>query len=176
MSGIPKATTLTSAPLRHRLRVELNAPVPEVWELVGTHERLPEYSAGIERVAVTSGREARVCYFRPGDGVTNGMVLRELIRWEAPNVGYATSAEVPNDFGLTNDLGIVTVVAAPQGTTFTWEQYYDHSDLPAVRSSFDEGIADIGERLIQRFGGRVVERYVDGPLSSDVATERVPAG
>ena len=165
MPTIPNPASLTSAPLRHRLVVELGAPVPEVWALVGNHERLPEYSAGIARVVVTEHRGARVCYFRPVPGSAQGIVLREVIRWEEPNLGYSTSAEPANDFGLANDLSLVTVAAAPGGTRFTWEQYYDHPDLPAMRAGFDEGIADIGERLVARFGGRVLERYADGPFS-----------
>jgi hypothetical protein len=166
MTGIPSAATFTSAPLRHRLRVELNAPVPEVWALVGDHERLPEYSEGIGRVVLTAGRDARICYFPPQGGAGEGIVLKEIIRWEAPNVGYATSAAEPNDFGLVNDLSIVTVAAAPDGTLATWEQYYDHPDLPAMRANFDQGIVDIGERLVARFGGRILERFVDGEMST----------
>lgn len=45
----------------------------------------------------------------------------------------------------------------------TWEEYHDSADLPVARASFDDGIADIAARLVARFGGRVVERYVDGP-------------
>src|SRR5262245_55217565 len=92
MTRIPDAATLTSAPLRHRLRVELDAAVPDVWTLIGTHERFPEYSAGIERVVVTSARDERVCYFRPPAGAAEGIALRERIRWEMPNVGYSASA------------------------------------------------------------------------------------
>ena len=161
MTEIPRAATFTTAPLRHRLRVELNAPVREVWALVGDHRRLPEYSEGIERVDVTPDRGARICHFRPPQGATEGIVLRELIRWEKPAVGYSTSADIPNDFGLINDLSIVTVAPASEGTLFTWEQYYDHPDLPAMLASFDEGIVDIGQRLAARFGGRIVERYLD---------------
>jgi Polyketide cyclase / dehydrase and lipid transport len=164
MTDVPNATALTSAPLRHRLRVELNAPVPRVWSMVGDHRRLPEYSEGIERVVVTEGGTARVCHFRAPDGASDGIVLRERIRWEAPDVGYSTSAEEPNEFGLANDLSIVTVAPAAQGTLFTWEQYYDHPDLPAMRAGFDQGVVDIGQRLIAAFGGRILERYVDGPL------------
>ena len=76
-------------------------------------------------------------------------------------VGYATSALVPNDFGLTNDLALVTLAAVAGVTAFTWEQYYDHPDLPMMRANFNEGLLDIGQRLTDRFGGRIVERYVD---------------
>ena len=163
MTDIPRAETLTTAPLRHRLSVEFDGQVREVWALVGDHRRLPEYSEGIERVDLAPGREARICHFRRPEGATQGVVLRERIRWEKPAVGYSTSADVPNDFGLINDLSIVTVAPASEGTRFTWEQYYDHPDLPAMLASFDEGIVDIGQRLVARFGGRVVERCLDRP-------------
>jgi hypothetical protein len=164
-ANTPDAIDLTTAPLRHRLRVALDAPVGEVWALVGDHARLPEYSAGIAHVEVPDDR-VRVCHFRPQPGAAEGVVLRERIRWQARNFGYAASAEPDNAFGLTNDLSIVTVVATGEGTMFTWVQHYDHGDLPAMRAGFDAGIADIGERLVARFGGRVVERYVDGPRAA----------
>ena len=163
MANVPPASTFTTAPLRHRLRVELNAPIAEVWALVGAHERLSEYSAGIERVEVTNSPRGRVCYFGPQAGPAAGLVSRERIVWEEPKVGYVTSTDPDNDFGLINDVGIVTVATTAQGTLLTWEQYYDHQDLAAARASFDEGIADIGQRLVDRFGGRVLERFVDGP-------------
>lgn len=163
MTTPPVATTYTSAPLRHRFCVELHAPPSEVWPLVGDHTRLPEYSVGITRVEMASDGRSRVCHFGTPDG-SEGFVLREQIRWEEANVGYATSAEAPNTFGLADDLSMVTIAAAPVGTLFTWEQYYNHPDLPATRANFDAGIGDIGERLVARFRGRVVEHYVDGPL------------
>lgn len=157
----PGAATFTSAPLRHRLRVELHAPAREVWALVGDHTRLPEYSAGLERVELTARREARVCRFRPRDGA-EGASLREVIRWEAAGIGYATSAEPGNAFGLEHDLSLVTLAPSGQGTIVTWEQHYDSADLPLMRAEFDGALADMGARLAARFGGRIVERWVDG--------------
>lgn len=90
-----------------------------------------------------------------------GPTLREQIRWEAKDVGYATTAEPGNAFGLIDNLSLVTVTPAPSGTLLTWEEYYDSADLPASRASFDDGLADIAARLIARFSGRVLERYVD---------------
>jgi hypothetical protein len=162
---VPNANVFTTAPLRHRLRVELNAPVPEVWAIVGRHDRMPEYSAGIASVRIEQapdGTLARVCQFRSPDGTGAGPEGREQIRWEAANIGYATTAEAGNPFGLSNDLSLVTVEPAATGTLFTWDQHYDAADPTAVRGSFDDAFADMATRLVARFGGRVVERYMDG--------------
>ncbi len=159
---VPRADSFTTAPLRHRLRVELHAPITEVWTLVGDHARMPEYLGGIAAVEVEADRGARVCHFRGPDG-GEGPSFREHIRWERNRVGYATSGEPGNAFGLVDDLSLVTVTAGPEGTVYTWDQHYDAADLPPIRASFDEAFADMGVRLVARFGGRVLERYMDGP-------------
>ncbi len=91
------------------------------------------------------------------------MVLREQVRWYAPGLGYATSAEAGNAFGLENDLSLVTVEADGAESLFTWDQHYDIDIkmLDEMRTSFDEGLTDIGERLIRRFGGEIIERCAD---------------
>ncbi len=165
-TAIPDVKSLTSAPLRHRLRIELNAPVSEVWALIGSHVRMPEFSAGIAAVELerdVAGAPVRVCKFRSPDGKGEGPALRERVRWEAANVGYAASSEPGNPFGLEDSVELVTMAPASNGTTVTWDEYYNNPDLPAARASFDDGLADIGERLVAKFGGRVVERFLDGP-------------
>jgi polyketide cyclase/dehydrase/lipid transport protein len=152
MIMLPDPAVYTTAPLRNRIRLELTAPVGEVWGLVGDHRRLPEYSAGIESVDVATDEGARTCRFRATDA-TPSMDLTERIRWYIPRVGYSASATEPNPFQLTNDLSIVTVGPADGGTVFEWAQYFDSPDLPAAVQSFDQGLVDIAERLIARFGG-----------------------
>ena len=49
-SAVPSASDFTSSPLRNRVCLELDAPVVEVWELIGDLSRFPEYSVGLERV------------------------------------------------------------------------------------------------------------------------------
>jgi len=166
-TGIPNAKDFTPAPLRHRLRLELKAPVSDVWALIGQHVRMPEYSAGISSVEIeqaSDGARSRVCQFRSPDGSGVGPRLRERIRWEAPNVGYATTIDPDNPFGLANCLELLTVAAVPAGTLLTWDEYYDSPDLRVARASFDDGLADIGQRLVARFGGRILERHTDVPL------------
>jgi hypothetical protein len=165
-TNIPAATSLTSAPLRNRIRVALNAPVPEVWALVGDPSRLPEYSAGLERVETKRGAggvpEEYACYFKPAEAGGAGAVSRDFIRWYEPARGWASRGEEPNDFGLRNSLHLVTLTPSEQGTLLSWDAYYDAVDLDMNRAGLDDALADIAAQLVARFGGRVVERYVDG--------------
>jgi hypothetical protein len=162
-SSAPSPTEFSTAPLRNRIRVELNASPREVWALIGDLERFPEYSAGLERVEATRDSAGRcteyVCHFRAPGPDAPGIVHREVIRWYEADRGYASVATEPNDFGLQHALTLVTLEPAGRGTILTWSQYFDGADVPAMRAAFDEALADIGARLAARFGGRVAERY-----------------
>lgn len=162
----PNIAALTSAPLRNRMRIELEAPVSEVWALLGNLARFPEYSTGLERVDAkvdSSGRCIEyVCHFKPREQGAPGISERNLMRWYEPNRGYASSAEEGNAFGLTNDLNLVTVEPSEDGAILMWEEYYDALDLEMNRAEFDRALADLGENLVRRFGGRILERYVEG--------------
>ena len=94
---VPNAASFTSAPLRNRIRVELKAPVPNVWALMGDLTRYPEYSSGLERVEVkkdSSGMLTEyVCRFKPQEEGGESVLHRELMRWYQPNRGYASISE-----------------------------------------------------------------------------------
>jgi carbon monoxide dehydrogenase subunit G len=168
MTTLPQATSFSSAPLRNRLRLELNAPVPEVWALVGDPARLPEYSSGVERVEVRKDQNGRpgeyVCHFRPHSEGEEGFVHREVVRWHEPNAGYASSASADNGLGLRNDVNLVALEPSTEGTILTWHVHFEAENLDLNASSYDAALADIGKNLVRRFGGRILERYVDGPL------------
>src|SRR5262245_4051950 len=148
-------STLTSTPLRNRIRVELNAPISDVWALLGNLARYPEYSFGLEKVEAnvdSSGACTEyVCHSKPQADGGESVVHREIIRWYEPNRGYASSGEEGNAFGLTNDLTLVTVELSNEGTIMTWSQYYDAPDLDMSKAVFDQALADIGENLVRRF-------------------------
>jgi uncharacterized protein (TIGR02246 family) len=161
----PALATLTSAPLRNRIRVELDAPVATVWTLLGDLARFPEYSAGLERVDTTLDSAGRcteyVCHFKPMAPGEPGIVDRNVVRWYEPAAGYASSGK-DSAFGLIDDVNLVTLEPAQAGTLLTWDEYFHAQDVGAMRASFDDALADIADRLIARFGGRVRERFVDG--------------
>jgi hypothetical protein len=92
-----------------------------------------------------------------------GIVDRNVVRWYEQNVGYASSAQGDNAFGVSEDLTLVTVERSGDGTVVTWEEYYEAADLAMMRAEYDDAFADIAERFIARFGGQIVERTVDGP-------------
>ncbi len=43
----------------------------------------------------------------------------------------------------------------------TWDEYYDAQDLDMNKAAYGQALAYIGENLVRRFGGMVVERYVE---------------
>lgn len=167
---VPDIKTLTKAPLRHRLRVSLRVKVDAVWEVVGDLSRMPEYSAGLARVDVergTGGVPARfVCHFKPTEPGGAIIVHPNTIPWYKPKLGWASADVEPNDFGLTGSVHLVTLQPSAEGTLVTWIVHYNAPDLDAQRTGLDLALADIGERLVTRFGGEVVERYLDVPRSA----------
>jgi hypothetical protein len=164
---VPAASTFTSAPLRNRLRVQLNQPPDVVWSLVGDPSRMPEYSAGLERVDSRTDPGGActeyTCHFRPRTAGEEGIVDRNVVRWYERHIGYASSAQAGNVFGVTNDLNLVSVEPSKEGTIVTWDEYYEATDLAMMRAEYDDAFADIAKRLIARFGGHVIERTVDAP-------------
>ena len=165
LTEAPKVTNFTDAPLHNRVQIELFATASDVWSLVGDISRLPEYSSGLEEVEVnpndgTVPREY-ICHFKPSESGSEGFVHRELVRWYEPNIGFASVAEEPNVFGLSKTLSLITLRSTPGGTTVTWEQYYYASDLEMNKAAFDQALTDIATRLVERFGGRIVERRVE---------------
>jgi ketosteroid isomerase-like protein len=159
----PAIATLTPAPLRNRIRAALDAPPTEVWALIGDLARLPEYSEGLERVDPTLASDGRctefVCHFKPVAEGQTGVVDRNVVRWYEPGQGYASSGTPGNPFGLSQDLNLLTLQPASGGTLLTWDEYFEAENVEAMRASFDQALVDIADRLIARFGGRLIERF-----------------
>jgi uncharacterized protein (TIGR02246 family) len=167
----PPIATLTPAPLRNRIRAQLDAPIGEVWALVGDLARLPDYSEGLERLDPTLASDGRClefeCHFKPVAEGQPGIVDRNIVRWYEPGRGYASSGVPGNAFGLSDDLNLVTLQPTSGGTLLTWDEYFEAQDVDAMRASYDQALVDIADRLVTRFGGRVIERFVgDGTAAA----------
>jgi Polyketide cyclase / dehydrase and lipid transport len=165
-TGVPSASEFTSIPLRNRLRLQLDAPVSEVWELVGDLSRFPEYSAGLDRVDVELDDEGRcveyTCYFKPVEEGAEGAVSRDVMKWYEPNRGYL-SVEVDGSWGGGGTVALTTLDPVAVGTRVTCDMHFDAEDLEAMKTHMDVGVfGDMAANLIARFGGKVTERYVEG--------------
>lgn len=158
--GVPSTSEFTSSPLRNRIRVELDAPLSEVWELMGDLSRFPEYSVGLERVEVKQDEDGRcteyTCYFKPFEEGSESAVSRDVMKWYEPNRGYL-SVEVEGG----NTVALMTLDPISGGTRVTYDMHFDAEDLDATKTIIDEALVDIAENLIARFGGRVTDRYVE---------------
>ena len=165
VSGAPSPSEFTASPLRNRLRLELDAPVSDVWELIGDLTRFPEYSGGLDRVEaeVDDGRCVEyTCYFKPVeiDGGSLSSVSRDVMKWYEPNRGYL-SVEVEGNTGTEGTVAFATFEPTPAGTRVDYQMYFDSEDLDTMKAHLDEVFVDMADRLIARFGGRVLDRYVE---------------
>src|SRR5262245_12917942 len=156
-------TRLINAPLRNRLRLELAAPVADVWTLVGDLARMPDYSAGLERVEARLDAHGHcdeyTCYFKPMQPGDEGLVSRDIIAWYRHGRGWASHAAPGDPFGLSDDLHLVTVESSTEGTLLTWDAYYQAQDLTTMQQHLREALSDIGHNLLERFGGCLIHCY-----------------
>ena len=163
MTNALEPTTFIKAPLRNRLRVDLRTTIADVWALVGKPERMPSYSVGLERVESKTDAHGNcveyTCHFKPALPGENGMVSRDIMLWYQANRGWASRSTTSEAFGLSNDLHIVTVEPSTEGALLTWDAYYQAHDLQAMKAHLQEALADIGQNLLQRFGGRLIHCY-----------------
>jgi hypothetical protein len=163
-SGVPSPSAFTSIPLRNRLSMELEAPVSEVWELMGELARFPEYSEGLDRVEAKQDADGRcveyTCYFKPAEEGVEGAVSRDVMKWYEPERGYL-SVEVDGNTGTETAVAFMTVDPIPGGSRVTFDMHYDSEDLNAMKTHMDEVYSDMARRLTNRFGGKVIERYVE---------------
>jgi hypothetical protein len=82
------------------------------------------------------------------------------MKWYEPHCGHL-SVEIEGDAGTEGAVAFVTLDPTANGALVTYEMYYDAEDLDAMKAQLDEVFVDIADRLIARFGGRVLERYVE---------------
>ena len=167
-SKTPRASEFVNSPLRNRIQLELDVPVSEVWKLVGDHARMPEYSEGLQKVTATfnpSGKcEEYVCFFKPLDAGGEEIIHKALVIWYEPNVGWASVDEEPNAFDLLQSLSLVTLLSERGKTILNWDMHFTSGTPEMVqmnKSSLEQALDDISGKLIDRFGGRILNRFVE---------------
>ena len=67
--ALPTADKWVKSPLRNSVKLELNAPIAEVWELVGNPSNMPTFSSGLNKVDTKSDGSGKyteyTCHFKP---------------------------------------------------------------------------------------------------------------
>src|SRR5215218_1289592 len=94
---LPKAHSIVASPLRNQIKLALNAPVPEVWAVIGDPRRMPEYSEGLQKVD-RKNDESGTCtaytgYFKPVDPGGQPVNHKASMKWYEPNRGWASLDE-----------------------------------------------------------------------------------
>jgi hypothetical protein len=166
ISKAPLASEFVSSPLRNRIKLELNASVNEVWQLVGDPGRMPEYSEGLKSVETKQDENGNcteyLCHFKPTTEGEPGIDHRVVMKWYEPLKGWASLDEEPNAFGLKESLTLITFESKNDKTILRWDMHFNADDVEMNRSSLEMALNDISKRLIDRFGGKVIETFVEG--------------
>jgi hypothetical protein len=86
--------------------------------------------------------------------------------WHEPNKGWASLDEEPNAFGFQQSLTFITFEQKGNKTILEWTMHFDCENQEMLQmnlSSLKQALnGEIAQRLIDKFGGRILESYVDG--------------
>ncbi|GAA3638402.1 hypothetical protein GCM10022397_24900 [Flavivirga jejuensis] len=167
----PDASQFVTSPLRNRIKLQLNAPIPEIWALVGKLDRMPEYSSGLKKVDATYDADNKctnyTCHFFPMEEGGDVTTHSETIKWYEPNIGFASKAHEPNLLGLQEALSIITFKDKGEHTVLQWETYFTAENEEMIQMNimgFEQALnIDIAQNLIKKFGGKVLESYINKP-------------
>ncbi|MDO5968275.1 SRPBCC family protein [Flavivirga aquimarina] len=167
----PKASDFVKSPLRNRIRLELDATVNEVWALVGKLERMPEYSSGLKKLDADYDADNKctnyTCHFFPMEEGGEVTTHSETVKWYEPNKGLVSLAEEPNILGLQQSLGIITLEDKGEQTILQWDTYFTSENDEMIKMNimgFEQALnIDIAQNLIKKFGGKVLESYINKP-------------
>lgn len=166
--AFPTADRWVNSPLRNRIKLELNAPIREVWAVVGDPAKILIYSAVINKVETKtdgSGKQTEyTCFYKPCEETGVEEAVHAKILWHEANKGWAALDEEPNAYGLQQSLLLITVEQQDNKTILSWNMHYDSESneilqmLPTALEQLLKG--EIAQQLIQTFGGTVLDSYL----------------
>jgi hypothetical protein len=68
--------------------------------------------------------------------------------------------EVGGSFG-GNAVALMTLDPISTGTRLTYDMHFEADDLAWMKAHIDEAMTAMAKAVVDRFGGRLVERYVE---------------
>ena len=165
--ALPTTDKWVKSPVRNRLVVELNKPISAVWTLVGDPANMPRYSAGLDSVTTKTenGKCTQyTCYFKPMKEGEPGYVHTDNMLWQEENRGWASRTPEPNEMGYTDYMSLLTLEETDGKTKLTWSMTCNHEKAEMIemnKQGLIQAFDDIGNQLVTRFGGKVIENYVE---------------
>ncbi len=167
--AFPTADKWVKSTLRNRLKLELIAPIDEVWALVGDPANMPKYSEGLEKVETQFDMKGNctgyTCFFKPMPDENEGIVHHTSIAWHEENKGWASIDPDDNPFGMLQSLSLMTLAPNNGNTIFIWQFHFNCENEDMInfnKGGYKKALDDISERLIKQFGGTQLENYVEG--------------
>lgn len=168
--ALPAADKWVTSPLRNRIKLELNAPISEVWALVGDPAKMATYSSGLQKVDTkldgTGKCSEYTCYFKPIEEGGQEIIHTAKMLWHEPGKGWASLDEEPNVFGFQQSLTLITFEQKDNKTFLDWSMHFDCENQETLQmniSSLEQALNnDIAQRLLDKFGGKVIESMVNG--------------
>lgn len=164
---LPTANKFVTSPIRNRLVLELNKPVSEVWATIGNPAKMPTYSAGLAKVELRSTTDGKcteyTCYFKPIEEGGKETVHTAKMLWYESKKGWASLDNEPNEFGLKQSLTLITMEQQGEKTIVSWSMHFncDTDKMIAMnKASLEQALFDIGNQLVRKFGGKIVENFV----------------
>ena len=74
--------------------------------------------------------------------MSNGLVLEEeIVDWQPPH-GYASrGVDTTHPFGMRGHVAVLAVIPAKHGSQLVWQQYFEHSNVPAMAEQMEQSMA-----------------------------------
>lgn len=168
--ALPTAHKWVKSPLRNRITLKLNAPLAEVWALVGDPAKMPTYSSGLSKVDTMTDDSGKytgyTCYFKPMEEGGEEMAHTSKMLWHESMKGWASRDEEPNALGLHESLSLIMLEAKEGKTILSWSMHFNCESEEMLQlnvSSLEQALnREIAQQLIGKFGGEIFESYIHG--------------
>ncbi|MEM7035199.1 MAG: SRPBCC family protein [Chloroflexota bacterium] len=154
-------TQWTIAPLQITMNQTLNAPPEAIFQTLSDPEMMCNLFSWMDSVAIASPAASntttvgslRTCI------LGNGLILEEeIIDWQPP-YGYAfRGIDATHPFGMRGHVGVLSFTPTECGCLFTWQQYFDHSNVPVMRQHLTQNMEAAIDTLKQSFGSCSVSK------------------
>lgn len=163
----PTADKWVKSPLRNNIKIELNAPINEVWAVVGDPAKILTYSSGLNKIETktdASGKCTEYTCFYPSNGENKEETIHAKMLWHEANKGWASLDEEPNTFGFRQSLALITVEQKENKTILNWDMHYNNESdeiLQMYITSLEQALTDeIARQLTHKFGGSILDSYI----------------